>query len=87
VGQQARQQFFGYVVFLGAHCAYGQSGLRRRLIVRLHKILHTLPLTSLAMAQMRRCSSARCCWLVMSLLLVSWKVQAWAKSHLAHAYL
>ncbi|WP_216361015.1 hypothetical protein, partial [Comamonas thiooxydans] len=42
VGQQARQQFFGYVVFLGAHCAYGQSGLRRRLIVRLHKILHTL---------------------------------------------
>ncbi|WP_362919527.1 hypothetical protein, partial [Comamonas thiooxydans] len=44
VGQQARQQFFGYVVFLGAHCAYGQSGLRRRLIVRLHKILHTLAL-------------------------------------------
>lgn len=42
VGQQARQQFFGYVVFLGAHCAYGQAGLRRRLIVRLHKILHTL---------------------------------------------
>ncbi|WP_291597220.1 hypothetical protein, partial [Comamonas sp.] len=32
----------GYVVFLGAHCAYGQAGLRRRLIVRLHKILHTL---------------------------------------------
>jgi hypothetical protein len=58
VGQQARQQFFGYVVFLGAHFAYGQAGLRRRLkaglrrrlkaglrrrlIVRLHKILHTL---------------------------------------------
>ncbi len=42
VGQQARQQFFGYVVFLGAHGAYGQAGLRRRLIVRLHKILHTL---------------------------------------------
>nr|WP_253252171.1 hypothetical protein [Comamonas thiooxydans] len=31
-------------MFLGAHCAYGQSGLRRRLIVRLHKILHTLAL-------------------------------------------
>ena len=42
VSQQARQQFFGYVVFLGAHCAYGQAGLRRRWIVRLHKILHTL---------------------------------------------
>ncbi|WP_344869753.1 hypothetical protein, partial [Comamonas faecalis] len=42
VGQQARQQFFGYVVFLGVHCAYGQAGLRRRWIVRLHKILHTL---------------------------------------------
>jgi len=42
VGQQARQQFFGYVVFLGAHCVYGQAGLRRRWIVRLHKILHTL---------------------------------------------
>ena len=42
VGQQARQQFFGYVVFLGAHCACGQAGLRRRWIVRLHKILHTL---------------------------------------------
>ncbi|WP_217647521.1 hypothetical protein, partial [Paenacidovorax caeni] len=40
--QQARQQFFGYVVFLGAHGAYGQAGLRRRWIVRLHKILHTL---------------------------------------------
>lgn len=46
VGQQARQQFFGYVVFLGAHCAYGQAGLRRRLIVRLHKILHTLGLAA-----------------------------------------
>ncbi|MGJ7467607.1 hypothetical protein, partial [Comamonas thiooxydans] len=44
------QQFFGYVVFLGAHCAYGQSGLRRRLIVRLHKILHTLLLGILANA-------------------------------------
>ena len=43
VGQQARQQFFGYVVFLGVHCAYGQAGLRRRWIVRLHKILYTLP--------------------------------------------
>ncbi|MGJ7467712.1 hypothetical protein, partial [Comamonas thiooxydans] len=43
-----RQQFFGYVVFLGAHCAYGQSGLRRRLIVRLHKILHTLNLEVMA---------------------------------------
>src|SRR5690606_30101530 len=42
VGQQTRQQFFGYVVFLGVHCAYGQAGLRRRWIVRLHKILHTL---------------------------------------------
>ena len=45
VGQQARQQFFGYVVFLGVHCAYGQAGLRRRWIVRLHKILYTLPPT------------------------------------------
>ena len=42
VGQQARQQVFGYVVFLGAHCACGQAGLRRRWIVRLHKILYTL---------------------------------------------
>ena len=42
VGQQARQQFFGYVVFLGVHCACGQAGLRRLLIGRLHKILHTL---------------------------------------------
>ena len=42
VGQQARQQFLRYVVFLGAHCAYGQAGLRRRWIVRLHKTLHTL---------------------------------------------
>ena len=31
-------------MFLGAHCAYGQAGLRRRWIVRLHKILHTLAL-------------------------------------------
>ncbi|MDR3066239.1 MAG: hypothetical protein LBV05_12120, partial [Comamonas sp.] len=46
---QARQQFFGYVVFLGAHCAYGQAGLRRRLIVRLHKILHTLDSSDLAL--------------------------------------
>lgn len=42
VDPQARQQFFGYVVFLGAHGAYGQAGLRRQWIVRLHKILHTL---------------------------------------------
>ncbi|WP_216594950.1 hypothetical protein, partial [Comamonas testosteroni] len=42
VGQQARQQFFGYVVFLGVHSVYGQAGLRRLLIGRLHKILHTL---------------------------------------------
>lgn len=42
-GQQARQQLFGYVVFLGAYCAYGQAGLRRRWLGRLHKILHTLP--------------------------------------------
>ena len=42
VGQQAGQQFFGCVVFLGVHCVYGQPGLRRRWIVRLHKILHTL---------------------------------------------
>ena len=42
VGQQAGQQFFGYVVFLGGHGAYGQAGLRRRWIGRLHKILHTL---------------------------------------------
>jgi hypothetical protein len=42
VGQQAGQQFFGYVVFLGAHGAYGQAGLRRQWIVRLHKILYTL---------------------------------------------
>ncbi|MDE1557359.1 MULTISPECIES: hypothetical protein, partial [Comamonas] len=41
--QQARQQFFGYVVFLGVHSVYGQAGLRRLLIGRLHKILHTLP--------------------------------------------
>ncbi len=41
-GQQARQQFFGYGVFLGPHGAYGQADLRRRWIVRLHKILHTL---------------------------------------------
>ena len=41
-GQQAGQQFFGYVVFLGGHGAYGQAGLRRRWIGRLHKILHTL---------------------------------------------
>lgn len=27
VGQQARQQFFGYVVFLGGHCVYGLWGL------------------------------------------------------------
>ncbi|MDE1556255.1 MULTISPECIES: hypothetical protein, partial [Comamonas] len=40
--QQARQQFFGYVVFLGVHSVYGQAGLRRLLIGRLHKILHTL---------------------------------------------
>ncbi|HRH17269.1 MAG TPA: hypothetical protein PLS22_07420 [Aquabacterium sp.] len=33
-------------MFLGAHCAYGQAGLRRRLIVRLHKILHTLGLAA-----------------------------------------
>lgn len=32
----------GYVVFLRAHCAYGQVGLRRRLIVRIHKMLYTL---------------------------------------------
>ncbi|WP_233495140.1 hypothetical protein, partial [Paenacidovorax caeni] len=43
VSQQARQQFFGYVVFLGTHGAYGQADLRRRWIDRLHKILHTLP--------------------------------------------
>ena len=29
-------------MFLGVHCAYGQAGLCRRWIVRLHKILHTL---------------------------------------------
>jgi hypothetical protein len=29
-------------VFLGAHGVYGQAGLRRQWIVRLHKILHTL---------------------------------------------
>ncbi len=42
IGQQLGQQFLRYVVFLGAHCAYGLAGLRRRWIVRLHKILHTL---------------------------------------------
>ena len=42
VGQQARPQFFGYVVFLGAHGVYGQAGLRRQWIGRLHKVLHTL---------------------------------------------
>ena len=47
VGQQARQQCFGYVVFLGAHCACGQAGLRRRWIDRLHKNLHTLFLMAL----------------------------------------
>ena len=45
VGQQARQQFFGYIVFLGAD---GQTGLCRRWIVRLHKILHTLVIGKLA---------------------------------------
>src|SRR5690606_5097918 len=64
VGQQARQQFFGYVVFLGVHCAYGQAGLRRRWIVRLHKILHTLPaprrLSITASSQERPCAPARC---------------------------
>ncbi|MDR3065305.1 MAG: hypothetical protein LBV05_07295, partial [Comamonas sp.] len=49
----ARQQFFGYVVFLGAHCAYGQAGLRRRLIVRLHKILHTLPSKEAVLEEVR----------------------------------
>ena len=39
VGQQARQQFFGYVVFLGAHFAYGQAGLRRRLKAGLRRRL------------------------------------------------
>lgn len=42
VGQQAREQFFGNVVFLDVHSAYGQASLRWRWIGRLHKILHTL---------------------------------------------
>ena len=42
IGQQAGQQFFGYVVFLDVYGAYGQAGSRQRWIVRLHKILHTL---------------------------------------------
>jgi len=29
-------------VFLGVHSVYGQASLRRLLIGRLHKILHTL---------------------------------------------
>lgn len=41
-GQQAGQQFFGYVVLLGVHCACGQAGLRRRWIVRLQNSAHPL---------------------------------------------
>ncbi len=42
VGQQAGQQFLRYFVLLGCHCICGHTGSRLRLIVRLHKILHTL---------------------------------------------
>ncbi|WP_216594971.1 hypothetical protein, partial [Comamonas testosteroni] len=57
VGQQARQQFFGYVVFLGVHSVYGQAGLRRLLIGRLHKILHTLCFDYLQLATFSEKSS------------------------------
>ena len=60
VGQQAGQQFFGYVVFLGVHRVYGQPGLRRRWIVRLHKILHTLiPAAARATTRWPQCGQDR----------------------------